>query len=255
MTTATPHLRSVEDVLAAFREVVDDAARTGDRVGYFAALYRQVTLAVARGIERGDFDDGERMDRLDATFAGRYLDALRGWRAGAEISRSWRAAFRAADEPGPVLVQHLVLGVNAHINLDLAVAAARTCPGAGIVELEGDFHRVNDILVATLADVQEAVADLSPMFGVLDVVLGRLDEAVIGFDIVRARSQAWEAAELLARQPPDAAAATERLLDRYATGLARVALAPPFPMPAALELLRATERTPVGDAVRRLDRG
>jgi hypothetical protein len=234
--------------------VVDDAARTGDRLGYFAALYRGVTVAVARAIERGDFDDGERMDRLDATFAGRYLTALRGWRAGGEISRSWRVAFRAADEHGPVLVQHLVLGVNAHINLDLAVAAAHTCPGDGIADLERDFHRVNDILVATLADAQEAVADLSPMFGVLDVVLGRLDEAVIGFDIVRARRQAWEAAELLARQPADSAAATERLLDRYATGLARVVLAPPHPMPAALELLRATERTPVGESVRRLDR-
>jgi hypothetical protein len=254
MASAPPGIRSVDDVLAALREVVDDAARTSDRLGYFAALYRRVTVAVARAIERGDFDDGERMDRLDATFAGRYLSALRDWRAGGEISRSWRVAFRAADESGPVLVQHLVLGVNAHINLDLAVAAAQTCPGDGIADLERDFHRVNDILVATLADAQEAVADLSPMFGVLDVVLGRMDEAVIGFDIVRARRQAWEAAELLARQPADAAAATERLLDRYATGLGRIVLAPPFPMPAALELLRATERTPVGESVRRLDR-
>jgi hypothetical protein len=31
-------------------------------------------------------------------------------------------------------------------------------------------------------------------------------------------------------------------------------LAPPFPLPAALEVLRATERTGVAESIRRLDR-
>ena len=42
-------------------------------------------------------------------------------------------------------------------------------------------------------------------------------------------------------------------LDRYASGLARAVLAPPFPLPAALDLLRATERTGVAATIRRLD--
>ena len=41
--------------------------------------------------------------------------------------------------------------------------------------------------------------------------------------------------------------------DRYANGLARVVLAPPFPVPAALELLRSTERTGVAATIRLLD--
>jgi hypothetical protein len=43
------------------------------------------------------------------------------------------------------------------------------------------------------------------------------------------------------------------MLDRYANGLARVVLAPPFPVPAALELLRSTERTGVAATIRQLD--
>jgi hypothetical protein len=254
MTAVPSEVRTIDDVLRALRVVVDEAVAAGSRTGYFAALYRQITVEVARAIDDGRFDDGERMSRLDAVFAERYLHALCAWRAGADISRSWRTAFRAADDDRPVLVQHLVLGVNAHINLDLAVAAARTSPGEAIHDLERDFDLINEILVDALARVQVALADLSPLLGALDLVLGRLDEEIVGFNVVRARSEAWDAAVLLARQPADAQAATEKMLDRYTNGLARVVLSPPFPLPAALDVMRATERTPVARAVRRLDR-
>jgi hypothetical protein len=144
--------------------------------------------------------------------------------------------------------------VNAHINLDLPVAAARMFPGAEIAALKRDFDLVNDILIAVLGDLQVALAPLSPLLGALDVVLGRLDEEIVGFNVAKARAEAWDAAVLLARQPEDAQAATEKMLDRYANGLARVVLAPPFPLPAALEVLRATERTGVAESIRRLDR-
>ena len=120
--------------------------------------------------------------------------------------------------------------------------------------MKHDFDLVNDLLGQGLKDVQTALADLSPLLGALDVVLGRLDEQIIGFDIRHARSEAWEAAVLLARQPPDAQEATVKMLDRYAQGLARAVLAPPFPLPAALDLLRATERTGVAQTIQRLDR-
>jgi Family of unknown function (DUF5995) len=135
--TAPRSAATIDDVLALLREVVDESTVSADRVGYFAALYRQITVAVARAIDDGVFEDGERMSRLDARFANRYFAALHAWRMRGEPSRCWRTAFRAADEDGPVLVQHLVLGVNAHINLDLAIAAARMCPGDSIRRPDG----------------------------------------------------------------------------------------------------------------------
>ena len=251
--TGPRHAETIDDVLGALREVVDDCIGTGSRIGYFAALYRQVTLAVKRAIDDGVFDDGERMSRLDAAFANRYLEALHAWRSDGRPSRSWRTAYRAADDDRPVLVQHLSLGVNAHINLDLPIASARLCPGEAIGELEHDFDLVNGILTTALGDLQVRLAVLSPLLGALDVVLGRLDEEIVGFNVQKARSEAWDAAVLLARQPADARDATEKMLDRYANGLARVVLAPPFPVPAALELLRSTERTGVAATIRLLD--
>lgn len=252
--TAPRRAETIEDVLRLLREIVDESIRAGSRIGYFAALYRQITVAVARAIEDDVFDDGERMSRLDAAFANRYLAALHAWQTDEQPSRSWRASFRAGEEHRPVLVQHLVLGVNAHINLDLPIAAARLCPGDAIAGLKRDFDLVNGILTASLGGLQVALAELSPLLGALDVVLGRFDEEIVGFNVVKARKEAWEAAELLARQPAEAQAATEKLLDRYASGLARAVLAPPFPLPAALDLLRATERTGVAATIRRLDR-
>jgi Family of unknown function (DUF5995) len=252
--TAPRQADTIDDVLALLQEVVDESIATADRIGYFAALYRHVTAAVARAIDDGVFEDGERMSRLDALFANRYLGALHAWRTRGEPSRSWRSAFRATADDGPVLVQHLVLGVNAHINLDLPLAAARLCPGDTIHELRTDFHLVNRLLTEGLAQLQVALADLSPLLGTLDVVLGRLDEEIVGFNITKARAEAWHSAVLLAHQPPDAQEAGEKLLDRYAHGLARIVLSPPFPLSSALDLLRATERTGVAPSIRRLDR-
>jgi hypothetical protein len=246
--------RTIDDVLGALRTVVDDAAAAGDRVGLFATVYRQVTAAVAKGVRDGRFDDPERLSRFDAVFAGRYLRALTSWQGGHDPGRSWRLALRAAEDDGAALVQHVVLGVNAHINLDLAVAAAQTAPGAQIGTFKGDFEAINDVLIDVLCRLQGALGELSPLLDKLDAVLGRLDEQILGFAVERARSEAWEAAVLLAGQTGEARHATVRMLDRYAYGLGRIVLAPPFPAPAALVVVRSAERTPVGAAIRHLDR-
>ncbi|TFV89132.1 DUF5995 family protein [Blastococcus sp. CT_GayMR16] len=245
--------RTIDEVLAALRTVVDDAARAGDRIGLFAAVYRQVTAEVARRTADGFFDDADRLSRFDAVFAGRYLTALSAWRDGRDCGRSWRLAFRATEDADLVLVQHVLLGVNAHINLDLAVAAAETAPGAEIGGLADDFGRVNDVLLDVLCRLQGALNQLSPIFGGLDVVLGRIDEEILGFAVERARAEAWEAAVLLAEQTPEARQVTVRMLDRYASGLARGVLAPPFPVPAALQVVRFAERTATPEAIERLD--
>jgi hypothetical protein len=251
--TSVADVHDIDGVLAALRRVVDDAARAGDRIGLFAAVYRQVTAEVARRIADGFFDDADRLSRFDAVFAGRYLTALASWRDGRECGRSWRLAFRATEDPGPVLVQHVLLGVNAHINLDLAVAAAQTSPGAEIGGLEDDFGRVNDVLVDVLCRLQGGLNDLSPLLGGLDVILGRIDEEILGFAIERARAESWEAAVRLAGEDPAARESTIRMLDRYAYGVGRGVLAPPFPVPAALQVIRFAERTKTAEAIERLD--
>jgi len=50
--------------------IIAECTTERDRLGYFAALYRQVTIRVRDDIAKRDvFEDNERMERLDVTFA------------------------------------------------------------------------------------------------------------------------------------------------------------------------------------------
>ncbi len=120
---------TIDEVLEHLDGTIDLAHRQKSRLGYFAALYRNVTVKVREGILAGGFEDGARMERLDVAFANRYLDALERYHRGEDLSRCWRTSFEAAQNWHPIVLQHLLLGVNAHINLDLGIAAAQTSPG------------------------------------------------------------------------------------------------------------------------------
>jgi hypothetical protein len=76
--------------------MIDLARREKSRLGYFAALYRNVTIKEYEGILAGSFEDGARMERLDVAFANRYLDAFGRYHRGEELNKCWRTSFRAA---------------------------------------------------------------------------------------------------------------------------------------------------------------
>jgi hypothetical protein len=61
----------IDAVVIDLDRVVDAARRRRDRLGWFAAMYGQVTRAVGAQVAAGHFDDAERMNRFVAAFAGR----------------------------------------------------------------------------------------------------------------------------------------------------------------------------------------
>lgn len=189
----------IDRVIRDLDAEVDRAWEERSRLGYFAALYRRVTLKVREGIlTPGVFDDPERMDRLDFAFASRYLDALAVLRRGERPTRSWQVAFDAARSRRPIILQQLVLGINAHINLDLGIAAARTAPGGAIGALLGDFNRINEILAGLITLVERQVGELSPWFGFFSRVAGEDGMRAVEFSLTVARDEAWQFAKALA---------------------------------------------------------
>ena len=74
--------RTIDEVVEQLDDLISYARREKSRLGYFAALYRNVTVKVKEGILAGSFEDGARMERLDVTFANRYLDAVERYRRG-----------------------------------------------------------------------------------------------------------------------------------------------------------------------------
>jgi hypothetical protein len=226
-------VQTIEEVVATLTEIIDDCRRRNSRLGYFPAMYRKVTLRVDEGIQGGQFEDNQRMERMDVIFANRYIEAYQLFRAGKRPTRSWDFTFEMAGQSQPMIIQHLLLGMNAHINLDLGIAAAEVCRGQNLDRFKNDFFEINDVLVNLLNDVQNGVNESSPLFHVLDRLGWRVDEALGNFSIRHARQSAWNKAQELHQLPKSEWPEQINAFDEEVASLAKI-LCPPDGIGSAL---------------------
>jgi hypothetical protein len=170
---ATTQANDIDDVLRILDGIIADTRAKSDPLGYFPALYRQVTLTVKQGIASGYFDDGPRMDRFDALFASRYFAAYDAWTSGGTPTKSWQVAFQGMRSGQFIILQDLLVGINAHINLDLGVVAGESFQGAALQGFHDDFNKINQILSTLLPKVEMTVGDFSPLLGILSRIGGQ----------------------------------------------------------------------------------
>lgn len=235
--------KSIDEVLERLTPIIDQSRERATADGYFAALYRRVTAEVKTRVESGEFDDGERMAEFDVVFANRYLDAWATDAGGGRVSVPWQLAFSARTQFWPVVLQHLLLGMNAHINFDLGIAAATVAPGNDIHGLEDDFGRINAILASLVDEVQDRLARVWPPLRWLDHVAGGVDEAVVNFSMRRARQQAWSLALGVAlAQGPEAHRQTVAEAEKTSVAVGRRVLNPGWKIGMILRLVRLFER-------------
>lgn len=188
---------TIDEVIGQLEAIVERASAVGDPLGIFAVVYLGVTRDVKSGIEAKKFDDGARMERLDVVFANRYLEALSQYQLTKSCTQSWKIAFEAAHNQDFLILQHLLLGMNAHINLDLGIAAAESVSAESIMSLERDFMSINAVLSAKIDAVQDRLSAVSPLLFLLDWVGQRKDEQFAEFSLSQARKQAWQTAKAL----------------------------------------------------------
>jgi hypothetical protein len=194
---------SIDQVIERLNEILDDALRRGGRIGYFTALYERVTTNVRGALLAGNmFEDNARMERFDVVFANRYLRAWSRYGAGQAPAQSWQIAFDLLNDPGPLVIQHLLLGMNAHINLDLGVAAATVAPSpSGLSLLWPDFQNVNEILARLVDVVETELGQISPRLHRVGAFEPKLEGKLFAFGIETARDFAWALAGELVRAP------------------------------------------------------
>ncbi len=245
---------SIDEVIAHLDTIIDRAREENSRLGYFAALYRNVTIRVRESIAQGRFEDGPRMERLDVRFANRYFAAYHRHSEGHPPTQCWQVAFDAATWWRPLILQHLLLGMNAHINLDLGIAAARVSPGTNLPGLEHDFRAINNVLIEMIDGVQARLSTVSPWLGVLDLVGGGTDELIAAAGLKGARAMAWRTARRLA---PLSRAAQQPVIDRadaQVTRLGRRLLRPGPLLTTAAFVVRCGEDHTVGAVIDALSR-
>lgn len=241
--------QTIDQVIAALDVIIAKAIEQRSRLGFFAVLYREVTVQVKDGIAANRFEDGARMERLDVLFANRYLAAYENFQNGLPGSMCWETAFRAAASWKPLILQQLLLGINAHINLDLGLAAAHTAPGAALPGLKRDFDEINKILVSLLNEVQSKLGKLSPWLRWFDVIGWRIDEAAFQFSLKIARREAWKVAERFVTLASSEEARATMELDAKVAKLARKILWPGWLLGSVALWMRVWENSDVRGAI------
>jgi hypothetical protein len=237
--TDVPDIHSVAETV---QSIVDTSRERNSATGYFAAMYLGVTRVVMKSVDDHQFTTPQRLVDLACAFAQRYIDAWRLHEAGGRATTSWEVAFRAAGEWRPIVLQHLLVGMNAHINLDLGIASAHVAPGDAIGALRADFDLINNVLAGLIQTIQGELNQISPCYRFVSDVGGGVDRAVINFSIARARAEAWKLATFLAAADPATAARRIAEQDRVVGVLGATILKPGTVTSTGLLAVRITEK-------------
>jgi Family of unknown function (DUF5995) len=144
----------VDGLIARMEGLLAPLRERRDPNRHFLGTYLRTTKAVKAELAVGGFLDRDWVERWDVAFADLYLDALEIQEAGQRPPKPWAIAFGAAGGDGLPPLRHLLLGMNAHINYDLAqsLLAVITDEELDDPELvarrEADHRHIDDVLVA-----------------------------------------------------------------------------------------------------------
>lgn len=181
---------NITEVIKILDIIVEECKITNSPLGYFAVLYRKVTINVKDGILNNRFEDNARMEKLDVLFANRYFKAYFDYKEGKSISKCWKISFKAT-EKNHLVLQYLLTGINAHINLDLSIATIDTIENNPLESIKGDFDHINKLLSDMVDEVKQNMGAVSPIFKLLMPLAKQWDDKLIQFSIQTARDGAW----------------------------------------------------------------
>jgi hypothetical protein len=248
-----PRSTSLEATLGRLDRIIEDACTERSHLGVFPAMYRGVTAAVLDAIRTGGFfDDDEGVEHLTIVFADLYFDAYDRYRGHDEAAGCWVVAFETAESPQPrMILQHLLLGMNAHINLDLGLATYEAA-GDDLPLMKADFVRVNQILFQILDALQGGLGQVSPRMKLIDRLGGQWDERMMRVGLRTCRDLAWTFANTLADGDDHAGVIARR--DADAAWVARAMLRPWSPVNLVARMVAKVESRDIPQIVAALGR-
>jgi hypothetical protein len=223
----------IADTASALRAA---AITAGGASGYFLALYSRVTERIGASIANGNFDDGPRLDQFATQFASHYLVAANDHAHG---PRCWQACWNVAADQRLLIVQHLLLGINAHVNYDLPRAVVEIADERGdLLSIRHDFDTVNDVLAATYVDV---IKDLDRVSRWVNGAARLGGGRAFNFSLALARTRAWQAAAAMYPLSAEGRRAYSEQLDQLVSVLAYLITKPSPVVRPLLSLARRLE--------------
>jgi Family of unknown function (DUF5995) len=191
-----------------------------NRVAAFNELYLRITRRVD-GALRTDAKSPEFLEMLDVEFAKRYFDALDLWNRNDEDTPDvWEVLFKRAGDTAMTRLVAAMLGVNAHINHDLALALIATWAELGPPQddtIYPDYLLLNKIFHDEIPPLRRGFSDEWQME--IDRLVGPLDDWSECALVIVTRAHAWEQARRLwqLRDDRDDFEQARRAMDRAAS--------------------------------------
>ena len=183
------------------KSLADRWEQEDDQRAVFLQCYSMMTENMLEALDDGRFHDAKWVGGLLSHFAEYYFAALDSFEApGLQSSAVWQYAHSAAIGENAMVLQNLLLGVNAHINYDLVLALADILDPEwlqlgqdGRQNRYEDYCLVNDIIGETIDEVQDQVLEHhEPALDIVDKLLGPMDEMVTRHVITAWRGEVWD---------------------------------------------------------------
>ena len=215
--------RDADEVRRGLSALLSAFEAREDRRAVFLGIYARMTAAVGRRIERDAFADSAWVAAYLVAFANRYRVAVRDFESGDidALADPWQLAFEAAEPGDSLVLQDAMLGVNAHINYDLALALDDVGVGTDRPSKYADHCAIIDVIAELVDEAQDALADRdADGLATLDSSLGRLDEWLTVATIDGCRDSAWRTAVAMDSRFRSRRRFARWFNDRSATGAA-----------------------------------
>jgi hypothetical protein len=240
----TPY-RTLDEVVDGFDQLERDLRQRRDRRSIFLTLYRVVSTEMRQQVAASAFEDPAWVHRYAVGFANLYRQAFEDFEAGRRqrVPRAWLLAFDAGAAGGTLVLQDVFLGVNAHVNHDLAYALFGVSIDPDRPRRYRDHAAVNRVLGSVTDRATTQLASLyAPGLDALDQCAGELDEMLSLFSLEVARESAWESALGLANARGEAErGVVMKLIGARAAVMSRLLLAPSL-SPTAMAVCRRLEQ-------------
>lgn len=245
----TKQATTIHEVIQYLDEIIETSKLEQCAIGLFSVLYREVTMQIKSGIETGLFQNPERMEKLDVIFANRYLKAYYQFKAKEKCSECWEFSFTKGEEYWPIVVQHLLLGINAHVNLDLGIACAQVSTPESIFDLHADYNKINEILSNLVEGVEKCLVEIWPTLTYILKLSGKIDNFFIDFSMKTARDGAWKYATEFVLLPENQREASIQERDIKITKIARLVSNPGYFVSLVFKFIRLFERGTVAQKI------
>jgi tetratricopeptide (TPR) repeat protein len=197
--------RDIDEAIPALKKALDWYHENNDYRAVFLRAYYIITVNVHAAVHgrgewrKGIFFDPDWIASLAGKFSSLYFQSLTTFERSPESELAWKVAHRLAEDRSSTVVQDLLLGLNAHINYDLAYGIYMNFKEHGddrnhllLPRRKFDHDQVNEILLRSIPEITTTLArDYGGAIRFLDVALDRLDDLLAGTGLRYYRERVW----------------------------------------------------------------